>query len=119
MARRGGFGHLGAGGHEGVVEELAVIARVADHVDDAHGFFFLFLFFWDLLLSLSCFVVTNWDFVRFGWRNVKIWISGSFAGYLEFDDDPWWLKLCLAVGYGLGVDDGLLLVTLLASVWYI
>lgn len=49
MARRGGFGHLGAGGHEGVVEELAVIARVADDVDDAHGVFFF-----------CCFVV-NWD----------------------------------------------------------
>lgn len=47
MARRGGFGHLGAGGHEGVVEELAVIARVADHVDDAHSFFFF------VFLSLS------------------------------------------------------------------
>lgn len=42
MARRGGFGHLGAGGHEGVVEELAVIARVADYVDDAHSFFLVF-----------------------------------------------------------------------------
>lgn len=71
-----------------------------------------------MLLSLSCFVV-NLDLVRVGWRKGKIWISGSFAGYLEFDDDLWWLKLSLVVGYGLSVDDGLLLVTLLASVWYI
>ena len=64
MARRGGFGHLGAGGHEGVVEELAVIARVADHVDDAHGFFLVVL----LLIGI---------FVRFGWRNGKIWIRAT------------------------------------------
>lgn len=54
MARRGGFGHLGAGGHEGVVEELAVIARVADHVDDAHSFFFL-------CFCLCLEFVVNWD----------------------------------------------------------
>lgn len=72
MARRGGFGHLGAGGHEGVVEELAVIARVADHVDDAHGFFFFFCVF-VFILNLLLIVM----YVRFGWRNGKIWISAA------------------------------------------
>lgn len=40
VVRRGGFGHFGAGGHERVVKKLTVIARVSDHVDDAHFFFF-------------------------------------------------------------------------------
>lgn len=44
MARRGGFRHFGAGGHERVIEELTVITRVSDHVDDAHDFFFFFFF---------------------------------------------------------------------------
>lgn len=37
----------------------------------------------------------------------------GFAGYLEFDDDVWWLKLFWAVGYRLSVDHGLLLVKFL------
>lgn len=53
MVRRGGFGHFGAGGHEGVVEELTVIARVSHHVDDAHAFFSPFVLF----SFLSCVLV--------------------------------------------------------------
>lgn len=56
MVRRGGFGHFGAGGHEGGVEEGAVIARVADHVDDAHVLFFFFSFL--LFLFFSFFVLS-------------------------------------------------------------
>ncbi len=55
MVRRGGFRHFGAGGHERVIEELTVITRVSDHVDDAHDFFFFFFFF--LLFFLPFFVL--------------------------------------------------------------
>lgn len=56
MVRRGGFGHFGAGGHERVIEELTVITRVSDHVDDAHDFSFptFFFFFSSSSLSRSC-----------------------------------------------------------------
>lgn len=58
MVRRGGFGHFGAGGHEGGVEEGAVIARVADHVDDAHV---LFIFFFSpfSLFFVFCLVLSS------------------------------------------------------------
>ena len=56
MVRRGGFGHFGAGGHEGVVEELTVIARVSHHVDDAHAFFFFLFFSPFVLFFRSCLV---------------------------------------------------------------
>lgn len=82
MVRRGGFGHFGAGGHEGVVEELTVIARVSHHVDDAHAFFFSFFSFLPLSFFsfLSCVLVVVCKISGGG----RVWIAGTVLDFGEF-----------------------------------
>lgn len=55
-----------------------MIARVADHVDDAHVFFLFFLF---LVSFLSCLIV-NWDVFWFGMVEQKGLDFGRFVRYI-------------------------------------
>lgn len=65
MVRGGRFGHFGAGGHEGLVKEPAVVARVADRVDDAHD---------SLRVCLP----------RSGWFSIWMWVCGFLGSMTTF-----------------------------------
>lgn len=108
MVRRRGFGHFGAGSHERVIEELTVITRVSDHVDDAHDSFFFFLSFFlfcsssflfhSRLVSCVCVFFSLYFFPVWIGRNSLRFCKFFFPFYpfLQAPSTPWPSPLSLS-----------------------